>query len=614
MLVFGFIHPGNDVHTLGISSIGSLLEDCGYTVKIAGYDVSNALVNLRSPANQSLFLKWIDTYNITNLGFSYRLDPQDAVASFERVFNFLKERNRFHDNGGTVKEIYFAGLPQACNQIANKYHSLVPVFYGDESTVDTLLKLYIPESKIPISIIQGSKYDDESLKFSKQLILSGDHTFCAPPVRKNFNDLGSKNDSLIKRLQFNNSDFPLFRAHVGPYLKDYGEAKKLFNAWLITLAETKFLDIVSIGTSQLSQSNFGEKWDDMPNGGGVPLNSEQDFQNIWNVSRPLLLRTYAGTKNILPLAKLYERSINSAWHALSLWWFNKIDGRGPNDVLTNLKEHFSTIDYIASINKPFEPNIPHHFAFRGSDDVSYVLSAYLAALLAKKKGVRFFILQIMLNTPKSTWGIQDLAKARAALKLIRELEDKNFRVILQPRAGLGYFSPNLDFAKVQLASVTAMMDDIEPNRSNSPDIIHVVSYCEAVHLAEPQHINESIQISMTALKQYRELKKKHGKDVFLNEQEVSLRCDELYLQVKEISDLLIKNIPNLFTPEGFYRILKDGIFPIPYLWEGRKEFITAANTNTKIINGSVKIVDESSNTIDPVARIKALFNESITLR
>ena len=53
----------------------------------------------------------------------------------------------------------------------------------------------------------------------------------------------------------------------------------------------------------------------------------------------------------------------------------------------------------------------------------------------------------MLNTPRFTWGIQDLAKSRAMLKLVKELEDSHFRVVLQPRAGLDYFSADLDKAK-----------------------------------------------------------------------------------------------------------------------------------------------------------------------
>jgi len=51
---------------------------------------------------------------------------------------------------------------------------------------------------------------------------------------------------------------------------------------------------------------------------------------------------------------------------------------------------------------------------------------------------------------------------------------------------------DLQKAKAQLAAVTALMDDIEPQDPNSPPIIHVVSYCEASHLADPAAVNESI--------------------------------------------------------------------------------------------------------------------------
>ncbi|MGQ9881463.1 MAG: hypothetical protein ACUVSV_11465 [Armatimonadota bacterium] len=113
----------------------------------------------------------------------------------------------------------------------------------------------------------------------------------------------------------------------------------------------------------------------------------------------------------------------------------------PYSVRENLHQHLEALRFIAESGKPFEPNIPHHFAFRGTDDISYVVSSVLAARTAKRLGVRTLILQNMLNTPKATWGIQDLAKSRALLSLVRELEDENFRVILQPRAGLDYFPP-----------------------------------------------------------------------------------------------------------------------------------------------------------------------------
>ena len=72
---------------------------------------------------------------------------------------------------------------------------------------------------------------------------------------------------------------------------------------------------------------------------------------------------------------LYENRINMAWHVLSLWWFCRSDGRGPDPVRENLQQHIETLRYIATTGKPFEANVSHHFAFRGADDVTYVVSS-----------------------------------------------------------------------------------------------------------------------------------------------------------------------------------------------------------------------------------------------
>ncbi len=91
-------------------------------------------------------------------------------------------------------------------------------------------------------------------------------------------------------------------------------------------------------------------------------------------------------KNVPELAAIHEETINICWHALSFWWFNRLDGRGPNGLLENLRQHVQTTAYIARTGKPLEANVSHHFAFRGGDDVTYIVSAYLAAKLAKKNG------------------------------------------------------------------------------------------------------------------------------------------------------------------------------------------------------------------------------------
>lgn len=281
-----------------------------------------------------------------------------------------------------------------------------------------------------------------------------------------------------------------------------------------------------------------------------------------------------------------------------------MDGRGPHDVKTNLRNHIETLKIIAQHNKPFEPNISHHFSFRGGDDVTYVLSAYLACITAKINGVKSLVLQIMLNTPKATWGIQDLAKARALLKLVKELEDKNFKVYLQPRAGLDYFSPDLEKAKIQLASVTAMMDDIEHDNHQSPDIIHVVSYCEALELATPVYINESIQITLAALNEYRKLKKDNPYLINEINKDTEPRMIYLYNTVKVIRILIESNIDSPYSAEGLYTLLQKGILNAPYIWECRSEFGAATKYNTRLVDGSVVLMNEDNKPLNIIEKVK----------
>jgi len=324
----------------------------------------------------------------------------------------------------------------------------------------------------------------------------------------------------------------------------------------------------------------------------VPLNSRDEFAAVWEASRPMLIRTYAGTRDIPELARMHEETIHIAWHALSLWWFSRIDGRGPYSVRENLRQHIETLRYIAAAGKPFEPNVPHHFAFRGADDVTYVVSAILAAKMAKTLGIRCLIFQNMLNTPKYTWGVQDLAKSRATLTLLRELQDDRFAVILQGRAGLDYFSHDLDRAKAQLASATALMDDIEPNDPASPPIIHVVSFSEASHLADPPVVDESIQITRQALAEYRRLRARGDIDDMTADPEVETRTAELLSESRAVLRAIERTVPDPYSAEGLYQVFAAGFLPVPYLWECRDEFRRAVQWPTRLIRGSVKAVDE----------------------
>jgi len=605
--VFGLIHPSTDVHTLGILSFTQVMEESGIESWMADEEVGKDAESLSRHEGGGILRSWLANRKISVLGFSYRLDPADALRLFDALHEFLGREKMLAAQGGRIRAIFFAGLPEACAAVREKYPGLAGFFQGDEAPHETMRMLGIPEDMLPPTIQEGLKYDSARMSFGESIVRSGTYRNVRPVDRSGYPGYGRRGDRVIDRIAHGEAHKlpPLFRVHAGPYLSDRKESVKLFLDWVRQLASGGFLDVLSIGTSQLTQSNFGENWEGKINGGGVPLASASEFAAVWEAARPMLVRSYAGTKDVPALAKMNEETIDIAWHALSLWWFCRLDGRGPNTVLANLEEHFRALRYIASTGKPFEPNVPHHFAFRGTDDLGYVTSGYVAAKAAKRQGIKTLILQTMLNTPKFTWGVQDLAKARVLLRMVRELEDPGFKVYLQPRGGLDYFSPDPEKAKAQLAAVTAMMDDIEPHDASSPQIIHVVSYSEAWKLADPPVMEESIKLTRHALQEYRRMRLEGAVDDMSRNPELAVREKALYDDARAMIGAVESLIPDCYSPYGLYTMLSAGVFALPWLTNCREEF-QAANIGTRILNGGMHAVDGSGLPLSVGTRIETL--------
>lgn len=604
----GLARPGIDAHTLGIYGVAQLLESCGFTVSIANATVSDALNHPDNPDAMSKVTDWIAESKITVLGVSYRLDPKDGADRLERLVHELKARRLFSVQGATLKAIYFAGMPEACLRVKQRIPEIADVFSGDETAAETLERMGVPPDRIPQSMEQGIRYDQVRMDFGKSLIQKGGHKGIKPVDRRGYAEFGTSSDSVLRRIEHGNKNGlpPLMRAHVGPYLPDRVEAVKLFLEWSKDLAHSGFLDVLSIGSSQLTQSDFEGDWTGLPNGGGVPIHSADELEAVWKAAKPMLVRTYAGTRNLRRMAEIHEKTIHQAWHALSIWWFCQLDGRGPYSVQENLREQMSALGYIGQTHTPFEANVSHHFAFRGADDVSYIVSGVLSARTAKRRGVRCYVIQNMLNTPKATWGINDLAKSRALLKLIRALEDKNFKVLLQPRGGLDYFSSEPEKAKAQLAAVTALMDDIEPDHSSSPEIIHVVSYSEGIELANPAIVDESIRITRAALDQYRILRKRGDVPDTRMNAEVAQKTSELLAEANTVLETIENTVDDPYSADGLYQILVRGFFPLPYLWNCREEFSEAVKWPTRIIKGGVRVVDQNGKPLSAQERMRMM--------
>lgn len=608
--VFGFIKTKVDVHTMGIYTMANLLRDCGYKVVVAKDEIGEAVEKLQKLNNYSLFKNWINTNNVNRISFSYRMDPQDGCDYFMTMYELLKADNMFAEQGGPIREMSFAGLPDACDLVRHKTDNHVLIFPGNESPIVSLRMYGVPENVLPKSLRNDNPYDKMRWEFAQKLVESENWKLELPQDHYGYKECGTDKDSYVARLNYakEKHSLPIIRTHSGPYNENRIEALKEYNSWCKELAKSKLLDVLSIGSSQLTQSNFGENWEGKSNGGGVPVNSETEYRIIKENAHPMLIRTYSGTKDVPELARIHERSLNISWHALSFWWFDELDGRGNNTLLENLREHFEAIRYIVTTGKPIEPNVPHHFAFRGADDVTYIVSGFLAAKAIKKMGATHMILQNMLNTPKYTLGVQDLAKGRVMIKLVRELEDEYFKVSLQTRGGLDYFAPDLEQAKVQLAAVTCMMDDLEPENDNSPEIIHVVNYSEAVRLATPPIIKDSIKITLNALHSYRFARKMGMVPNMKNDADVQYRYEGLLYEARQAIKLLEENIPNLYTPEGFEKVFKEGFLAVPYLMDQDNKWPKARMWKTAIKNGGISVVDEDGNIISTEDRYRYIID------
>lgn len=608
--IFGLLKPAVDVHTMGICTIANLLRDCGYTVHIAGEDVNSALEDIRKINNWSLVKKWITDKAITRIGFSYRLDPNQGCNYFLSLYSHLKEDKMLVEDGGTIEELSFAGLPETCRLVEARTEGKIILFPGNESPIESLKRYNVPEELIPDSVNNNSPYDKMITEFARNYIESGRYLLQKPLNHNGYPEFGTRKDSFANRLHYATmkGSLPIIRTHSGPYNPDRMEALKEYNSWCRDLASSHLLDVLSIGSSQLTQSHFGEDWEGMANGGGVPINSEIEYRVISENAHPMLVRTYSGTRNVPELAEIHERALNISWHAFSFWWFNKLDGRGDNNLLDNLREHFEAIKYAASTGKPVEPNVPHHFAFRGADDITYIVSAFLASKACKRIGVRHLILQNMLNTPKYTWGVQDIAKGRAMLRLVRELEGKDFKVSLQTRAGLDYFCTDIEEAKVQLAAVTCLMDDIEPGNISSPEIIHVVNYSEAVSLATPPIIKESIKITLGTLEEYRLARSQGRVPDMRYDNNVNERTERLYTEAKEAINILEEAFPELYTPEGLARIFEEGFLPVPYLMDHERKYPKATMYQTAVKDGGICVIDDKGRIIPTAERYRKILS------
>ena len=79
--------------------------------------------------------------------------------------------------------------------------------------------------------------------------------------------------------------------------------------------------------------------------------------------------------------------------------------------------------------------------------------------------------------------------------------------------------------------------------------------------------------------------------------DVKERFESLYEECKESIKVLEEAIPNLYTPEGFYKVFVEGFLAVPYLMDQNRKFSKARMWHTAIKNGGIRVVDEKGKII-----------------
>lgn len=533
---------GNCVHVAGIMNFLYLAEHEGYATRFLGAAVSI-----------DKLLEAVKEEKPDYVGVSYRLTPEPL----KKVLVELKEK------------IAKLGLKD-----------IKWIFGGTEPTAEVA-----KESGIFSFIFDGTQDPDEVIGFLKG---------------KTFTKSDDYPQDLSSRI-WSKYPYPVLRHHIGlPTLEETIAA-------IEEVAESKVLDVISVAPDQNAQEHFfeQEKMDRRLDGaGGVPLRSREDFEALYKASRRgnyPILRCYSGTKNLIPFAELLAETIKNAWCAVPLYWYSVLDRRGPRSVEEAIRENQQVMKWHGERNIPVEVNESHHWSLRDAHDTIGVVTAFLAAYNAKKMGVKDYVAQYMFNVPPSISPAMDLAKMLAKIELIEGLQDENFTVYRQARAGIASLPVDLNQAKGQLAASCHLAMAIKPH------IYHVVGYCEAHHAATAQDIIESCKIVRGVIRNVMLGAVDITQDPKVQERKNQL-IEEAQVTLEAIKSLGSDVDDPLADPAILAKAVKIGILDAPHL---RGNEAACGKLVTRLVDGALYAYDEKENRIiSEKERIDRILSEN----
>jgi methylmalonyl-CoA mutase cobalamin-binding subunit len=539
---------GDCVHIGGIVHFLNMAEEQGYHTEFTG--------PATSIASYIAAAKEVDP---DILAVSYRLTPENAAVLLADF------RQACEEAGLLDKRFIFGGTPPVAD-VARRLGFFEAVFTGEDPPEATIAYL----KGTPLEVMRPEDYPQET----------------------------------IKRVRWK-APFPLIRHHFGLPADTIQPTAK----GIEMIAEARVLDVISLGPDQDAQENFfhPERQDPKSKGaGGVPFRSEEDLGALYQATRRgnyPLMRSYSGTADHLRYAEMLRRTVNNAWCATSLFWFNAMDGRGPQSLEDSIRDHIALMAWHGRQNIPVEGNEPYHWGLRDAHDTIVCAASYIYAYVAKKAGVRDYIATYMLETPPYLSNKMDLAKALAQIRLAKSFADDTFRIWRQTRTGLLSYPLDPDQARAHLAESIYLQMAIKPS------IVHVVGYVEADHAATPEEVIESCKMANwtigTCLK---------GVPDMTADPDVQRRANELVEEtmvlIAAISQLGTgKGADPFFTPAILAQAVKIGLLDSPQLVNNP---YAPGRLRTRASDGAVYAVDEKGRVISERERIARIFDRVST--
>jgi methylmalonyl-CoA mutase cobalamin-binding subunit len=534
---------GECVHVAGVSNFLNLAEIAGWRTVFLGPAI---------PIDQ--VLKAARDEKADMVGVSYRLTPENGELLLGQ---FAEEASDLRASG---VRFVFGGTPPVAERVKS-------IGFFER-------------------VFDGSEKPEAVLAFLKGQVGSGDSDIDYP-------------QKTMERMNWK-SPYPLLRHHFGlPTMES-----TIKGIEQIALAKT--LDIISLGIDQDAQENFfhSERQDLRRKGaGGVPVRTVADYQALYAATRMgnyPLLRTYSGTDDFIRLAELYVQSINIAWCAIPLFWFNQMDGRGPWGLEGSIREHQRLMTWYGEHNIPVELNEPHHWGMRDAPDVVFVVSAFLSAYNAKKFGVHDYIVQMMFNSPPGTSDAMDLAKMLAILELIKPLSGSDFHILKQTRTGLLSYPLDPEEALGHMAASIYLQMTLHP------DIVHIVGHTEANHAATAEDVITASKVARRAIENA-----VRGAPNFKIDPIVQTRKEELiseaHITLDAIHKLVKSNVKDPWAdPATLAKAVTSGILDAPQLKNNR---FGRGTIQSKIIKGMCLSVDPSGKSINEKERLSIIKKE-----